>query len=72
MVNLHREVHNLAGTTGCYQLMPLAAQAKKLENHLWIPLNKKAPALTTEDWEINLYSCMTSLTAYMDQLMQQE
>ena len=45
---LHREVHNLVGAAGSYQLSDLSQSARQLERVLWSLLSDVPPAVSTK------------------------
>lgn len=67
VINLHREVHNLTGAAGCYQLKLLAAESRKVENHLSGVLGSNQVLLQDLKWQEQLAFYITSLTKLIDE-----
>lgn len=61
---LHREVHNLVGAAGSYQLHELSQSARQLERLLW-QLLKDAPVETSPDIRQALQQLMDVLFTQM-------
>ena len=62
---LHREVHNLVGAAGSYQLSDLSQSARQLERVLWSLLSDVPPAVSTK-----VRQELQQLTASLFTLMQ--
>ncbi len=62
--NLHREVHNLAGAAGCYQLTNLAEEARLVEDHLSIGADSEP--LQSDCWWQALENFIAHLSGLLD------
>lgn len=69
LVSLHREVHNLTGTAGCYQLLGLSDVSRRLENHLWTVLRKVDRCVIDQAWQEKLYKYFAGLIHAVDELI---
>lgn len=64
--NLHREVHNLSGASGCYQLTNLAEEARKVEDYL--NLNANSLSLQADAW----WQELETFIDYLCQLIEEQ
>lgn len=69
LVDLHRQVHNLTGAAGCYQLISLAKESRKLEDHLFKPLCKNSKFILDEEWQQVLAKKIAALINLIDTLL---